>query len=72
MPIDTEFRIGIGDFCNVVESLYCIGTLRLAKDLSTFSIKPFYFVLQIILPKYKLRWQVTGQFGIRKFRSFNP
>jgi len=62
MPIDMEFRIGIGDVCNVIESLYCIRTLRLAKDLSTSSIKTFYFVLEIFLPKYKLRWQVVGQF----------
>jgi len=69
MPIDMEFRIGIGDVCNVIESLYCIRTLRIAKDLSTSSIKLFSFVLQIILPKCKLRWQVIGQFGIRTFRS---
>lgn len=30
----------------------------------------FYFVLQIILHKYKLRWQVIGQFGIITFQSF--
>ena len=58
MPIDMEFRIDFGDVCTFIESLLLYQNPAYSQRPKYIQYQTFCFVLQIIVPKYKLRYDL--------------